>query len=188
MAATATSRVIRSPGRLVVNPQDSFGSNAVAFPYGGTEVGKVNLVVLQPIGTGLRIESEAGYTTDILESAERWVMSCLLRGWDNDALRYLRPEFWSEGDETQHAVVTVPGSQRPGASATSRAVKLALIPDDPVHNPGFILYRAVPDWSDGAEFAFQRQAELGIPMVFECIREHPSARVLQIGRIADLEL
>lgn len=183
----AGARVIRAPGRLIVNPVEEFASDVAVFPFGGVDMGKVNLAVLQPMGSTVRVESEAGYTTDVLESNERWVMSCFLRGWNNDVLRYLRPEFWATGEETQHAVVSVPGSQLPGASAMSRAVALAFYPDDAVHSPGFILYRAVPDWSDGAEFAFQRQSELGIPMSFECVRD-ATARVLKIGRMADLEL
>ena len=52
---------------------------------------------------------------------------------------------------------------------------------------GLILYHAIPSWTDGAELAFRRQAEFGIPLSFECLRDS-SGRILKMGRMADLAL
>jgi hypothetical protein len=50
-----------------------------------------------------------------------------------------------------------------------------------------LIYRGVPDWSEGAEFAFQRQEELGIPLAVECIR-NSDGKILSVGRLVDLTL
>lgn len=186
MAASSAARIIRAPGRLVVTPTTAFASGT--YPYGGTEIGMARMCQLTPLGTPYRVEAEGlGEVNDILEPNIRWVFTCFLRGWDDDAvLKFLAPGH-SAGSDSQHAVYSVPGSLVPGKSALSRGLKIAYIPDDPVHVPGLLLYRAVPDWIDGAEIAFQRGSELGIPLVFECVRD-ASNRTLAMGRITDLPL
>ena len=69
----------------------------------------------------------------------------------------------------------------------SRAIKLLYVPDDPVSNPAVMIYRGVPDWSENAELAFQRQEELGLPIAVECVR-NDSDNILEVGRLADLSL
>lgn len=188
MAAGSATRVIRAPGRLVVNPTTEFAAGT--FPFGGTEIGKANLCALMPMGASYRVEYESlGEAGDVLEGSIRWVFSCFVRGWDDDAVQLLMPDGYSAGATSQHSVFSAPGAQVPGSSALSRAVKLAYVPDDPLHVPGVLLYRAVPDWSDGAEIAYRRGSELGLPLAFECIRDTSSpARILKIGRIVDLAL
>lgn len=186
MAADSATRVLRAPGRLVVGPTTEFAAGT--FPFGGTEIGKANLCVLMPQGGAYDVEYESlGEIGDVLEGSQKWVFACFLRGWDNDAVQTLLPDGYSAGTVSQHSVFSVPGAQVPGASALGRAVKLAYIPDDPVHVPGVLIYRAVPDWSDGAEIAFRRGSELGIPLAFKCIRDS-SNRMLRVGRIVDLAL
>ena len=187
MAAGAAARSIRAPGRLIVAPlgQEFADFNGGTYPYRGREIGKVRSCVAMPQGSAYFVESEAtGAVTDVLESGQRWVFACFLRGWDDDAIALFRPGGYTTGAITQHAVFSAP-DEVPGSSALSRAVKLAFIPDDPVNVPGVIIYRAVPNWSDGAELALQRDEELGLPMTFECLRDS-TGRILQIGRIHDL--
>ena len=186
MAAGDSARVLRAPGRIVIAPTKPFHGNV--YPFGGREVGKVNACVLKPLGTRFHVESEGlGETTDILDSGSNWMFACFLRGWDDDALSLFRPESFEAGDVTQHAVVTVPGNKAAGASVLGNAVVLAYVPEDTVRVPGVILYRAVPDWTDGSELAFRRGSELGLPLTFSCVRD-VDGRILQVGRLADLEL
>lgn len=186
MATGSAARVIRAPGTIVIAPTTEFAAGT--FPYGGTEVGKVRLVALATHGKEFHVQYEAlGEVGDVLESDQKWTFSCLLRGWDDDAIRLLMPDAYSAGAVSQHAVMSVPGAQVPGASALNRAVKLAFVPDDPAQVPGVLLYRAVPDWTDGAEMAFRRGSELGIPLTFDCIRD-TSSRILKVGRLVDLAL
>lgn len=184
MAAGAAARILRAPGRLVVGPTNL----AVAYPHGGTEIGLVRRVVVQTLGAGFRIESELlGAATDVLESSQRYVMACLLRGWDDDAIRLLLADHYDAGAVSGHAVLTVPNRQQPGSSSLGRAKTLLYVPDDPVNAPALLIDRGIPEWSEGAELAFTRGDELGIPLAVECMRSE-AGRILQIGRLVDLTL
>ena len=184
MSIATPSRVLRVPGRLVVAPTDL----SAAFPFGGVAVGNVRTVVLQSLGGNFRVMAEGlGETSNVLEAEHHWVFSCFLRGWDDDAVAQLWGDNYALGAVSQHATVNIPGTAMAGASALGRAKKLLYVPDDPVRAPAVLVYRGVPDWSEGAELAFQRGAELGLPLAVECVRD-TSDRILSIGRLADLTL
>jgi hypothetical protein len=185
MAAGNASRILRAQGRLVVNPTDL----TLAYPYGGTEVGKTRLVVLASLGTSFPVTCEGlgGEPSDILEGPARFVFSCFLRGWDDDAVRLFFADNYVQGSKTGHSVIREPGNRFGGASAVPRAVSLLYVPDDVEHAPACLIYRGIPDWSDGAEILWRRQDELGIPLAVECIRG-ATAKILEIGRLADLSL
>lgn len=183
MAAGSITRVIRAPGRLVVGPTNL----AAAYPYGGTEVGKTKFVSVQPIRGLFRVESEGlGDATDILESSLRYVFSCFVRGWDDDAVAQFFSGSYSAGSVSGHALFLEPGSM-PGKSAYSRGLKLLYVPDDPIHVPAVLVYCAIIDWSDSAEIALQRGEEFGIPVAAECLRD-ANSRIIQIGMLSDLTL
>lgn len=184
MAAGSAAQLLRVPGRMVIDPTDL----SVVYPYGGTEIGLVRQVVVQPLGTGLRVTSEPlGDATDVLEADTRHVVACFVRGWNDDALRLLFPDQYDAGAISGHAVYTVPNRVRPGSSTLSRARRFLYVPDDVVRAPALLVDRGLPDWSPGAELAFQRGAELGLPLAVECIRT-AAGRILSIGRLADLTL
>jgi len=185
MAAGSATRVLRAPGKLVVNPSDL----ALDYPYGGVEVGKTRLVVLASFGSAVRIECEGlgGDASDVLERTNRYVFSCFLRGWDDDAVEQFFADNFVQGSVSGHALFREPGVRAPGASALSRAVALLYVPDDAVHNPSALIYRGVPDWSDGAELAFQRGEELGIPLAVDCLRG-ATGKIIEVGRLVDLTL
>jgi|GEM_PF-1821875 len=189
MAAGDISRVVRAPGRLVVDPLDDFAALASEFPYSGTQVGTVRLCSLVPIGLPpFRVSYEAlGETGQILEGDNRWAFSCMIRAWDREAVEQFLSDGYAVGASTQHAVYSVPGTRVPGSASVARGVKLAYIPDDEIHVPGVLMYRAIPNWTESAEMAFRRGDELGIPITFECLRDD-TGRILQVGRIADLSI
>jgi len=188
MAAGNATRVLRAPGKLIVNPSDL----GLDYPYGGTEVGKTKLVVLTSHGTGLRVECEGlgGEPSDILEAPANYVFACMLRGWDDDAIATLFSDnaVAGGGAVSGHALFREPHLRVGGSSALSRSVSLLYVPDDPVHAPSVLIYRGVPDWSDGAEAAWQRGEELGIPLAVECVRGATSGKILEVGRLVDLTL
>lgn len=184
MASGNAARIIRAPGRLVADPT----SLATAYPHGGTELGLARLCVLQPLGSPFRVESEAlADATDVLEGPLRFVFSCFLRGWDDDALRLIMPDFYSAGATSQHAVFEAPGSAKPGASAIGRARIFLFAADDPLNTPSVLILRGIAEWSAAAELAWQRNEELGLPIAIECLR-NSAGRTVQIGRLADLTL
>ena len=180
----AIGRVLRAPCRLIIGPVDL----AADRPYGGDLLGHVRACMLSPVGQNYLVESEGlGRPNDILRGMSRFVFSAFLRGWDRAAVEQLMPGNYTEGNASQHAVWQAPGTQKTGKSATGRGVKILVVPDDQNTAPSILLYRAVAVWGPGAQLAFQRQNELGIPLTLECMRDS-SGRVLQIGRIEDLTL
>lgn len=184
MAAGSAARVIRATGRLVADPTDL----RTAYPHGGVEIGLTRMVVVQPLGSPLRVESEGlGEATDVLDGPERYVLACLLRGWDDDAIRLCFSEHYEVGAISGHAVYSAPGNAHPGGSALTRAHAFLFRPDDTIHVPAVMIYRGIPDWSDGAELAMQRGEELLLPMTIDCLR-NDSGHILQIGRLADLSI
>jgi len=188
MAAGNVSRIIHGPGKLVVGPSDltTPGSDNA---YGGTEVGLSNQCLLTPLGVPFRIENEGlGEATDVLEANNRFLVTCFLRGWDDDAITQFFSGQRSAGGTSQHGLFTAPGSRVPGkSSADSTNLTVLFVPEDLLHTDAFILYRAIPWWTDDAEMAFQRQEEFGIPLQLDCLR-NGSGNILQVGRLADLSL
>lgn len=183
MASGNISRVIRGQGRIVINPVNL---NAV-YPHGGTEVGKTNLCVLAVLGQTLRIDCEGlGEATDVLTRNNQYVFSCFLRGWDDDAVEQLLKPNYVKGAVSGHAVYQEPGAKAPGESSLDRSVILLYVPDDLIHVPAMLIYRGIPNWSDGSEFAFQREdEEIGLPLAVDCLRDDDD-KILKIGRFADL--
>lgn len=184
MAAGNATRVLRAPGRLVVGPTDL----SLNYPYGGTEVGKTRLALLTSSGSAVRIESEGlgGDASDILERTNRWAFSCFLRGWDDDAIEKFFATNYVQGAVSGHAIFREPGARAPGSSALARAVQLLYVPDD-LNNPAVVMYRGIPDWTDGAELAFQRGEELGIPLTVELMRGD-TEKIVEVGRLSDVSL
>ena len=181
---SGASRIIRATGRVVINPTEAFAGGE--FPYGGTDIGRVNAVALRSLGSDYKVNYEGlGAVGDILEGGLRWTFSCFLRGWDDDAVKLLLADGYEKGAQTQHAVFKAPGGKQPGTSALARLVKVAFVPDDLTHASGVLIYSALPDWDGG--MAFARKTEFGIPLVFECMLDS-QGRILAIGRMADLEL
>lgn len=185
MAAGNATRVLRAPGRLVVDPSDL----SLDYPYGGTEVGKTRLVVLSSFGTSVPVTSEGlgGEASDILERTNAYIFTCFLRGWDDDAVEKFFATNFVQGAVSGHAVFREPGLRTAGASALDRAVALLYVPDDAVNNPAALMYRGVSDWTDGADLAFQRKEELGIPLAVDLLRG-PTGKILEVGRLVDLSL
>lgn len=184
MTAGSASRVIRAPGRLVVGPTNL----DLAFPHGGTEVGRTRAVVLQALGKNFRVEAEGlGEASDVLQPTHRYVFACFLRGFDDDAVELLWSGNFEAGELSQHAKFLVPGAALPGSSALGRAKVILYEPDDYIGAPSVLIYRGIPDWQDGAELMWRRRDELGLPLAIECMRSD-AGKLLAVGRLADLEL
>lgn len=186
MASGTITRTIRNPGRLVVDPTSLSGS----YPYGGTEVGLSTQATLSVLSDEpFRVWSEGlGEVTDVLEPNKRFAFSCLLRGWDHDAIELLFPRNYAAGAVSpNHALYQEPGTRTPGQSASGRAVVLLFVPDDLLHGKAVLCYSAIPEWTSGAEFVFQRSGELLLPVVADCLR-NSSGLTLEVGTFGDLTL
>lgn len=184
MATQNVNRIIRASGRVIINPTNL----SAAYPYGGREIGKTKTVVLAIQGTPYKLKNEAlGELTNILEADKRFVFSCVLRGWDNDALQLLWADMYTAGSVTGHAVYSEPASAMPGTSTLDVARKILFAPDDPINVPALLIYRGVPSWGDSAQLAWSGEEDLALPFAADCLRDS-SNRILKMGRLADLTL
>jgi hypothetical protein len=177
--------MIRAPGRLVASPTDL----TLDYPYGGTELGKAKLAVLATFGQSFRVPCEGlgGEASDLIGAPSYYVFSCFLRGWDDDAIQSLFQNNFVQGAVSGHSVLREPFNRVGGSSEFSRAIKMLYVPDDIINAPAVVIYAGIPDWTDGAEIAFQRGEELGIPLAVECLRGS-TGKIVEVGRLADLSL
>jgi hypothetical protein len=186
MASGLAAQPIKAPGRIVINPSGNLATGT--FPYNGTTIGKVKGCAWKPLGTRVLIENEAlGEVTEVLEENNRYTFTCMLRGWDDDAIEVLRPGNHLRDAASQHAMLEVPGDSVPGRSVMDEAVVLLFVPDDYERVPGIVFYRAIPDWQDGAEISLQRSSELLLPLVFDCLR-NDDGRIFSKGLIQGIYL
>jgi len=183
VAAGSVARILRNPGRLVVGPTDL----TTPYPYGGTEIGHARTIALRSTGAAFLIESEIlGEPTDVLHGDHRWELACFLRGFDDDAIRVFFPGRHETGETTRHAMITMPGDRYPGESMVADAVSLLYVPDAGRTGLAVHFYRVVARIEDGAEIALSRHEEMGIPVLFTCLRDDED-HLLRILRMPDLE-
>ena len=186
MASASSSRIIHSPGTVIVNPTQAFSGGT--YPYGGKILGKTNACVLQLSGTAFRVEYESlGEAGDILEPNNSYQFGCFFRGWDDDAVEEMLASGFETGAVTQHAVWHSPGNVTPGASTIQRAVILVYVPDNLIDVPAILIYRGIPEFTEGAEMSFQRVEELGLALTVDCLRD-ANDNILRVGRLPDLSL
>lgn len=184
MTAGASIDAIRAPGRLVLNPTGPFLDGT--YPYGGTEIGQINACAFITAGGGPRIECEGlGEASDVLEGANRTLVTFELRGWDDDAVENLFSGGYTAGASTKRARWGMPGSRLPGQSAVGRAVALLFVPDNPTVAPGWIAYSGIPTFQTAGEIMFMRSQPLQLPVALECLRDS-SGRTIEIGPLEDL--
>jgi len=185
MAEGLSSRILRAPSRVIVGPTNL---GAVA-PYGGKYVGHTKSVALVTTRNLTRIDDEGlGEASDILESRTQYVFSCVLRGFDDDAIELLFPGHHSTGAVSGRAVFQSPSSRLPGRSALSRGVKILIVPDDVDNMPACLLHRVVCEAADQSQLEWSAQQEFGMTISGQCLRGASVSRILDVGRLADLSL
>lgn len=183
MATGLEQRIIRGPGRLIIGPTNL---SSPSTNYGGTEVGNTKMFVLTSFGEQFVVQNESlGAPTDILAAPKAIGISCLMRGWDDDAVNQFL--ISSVGTISLHRKNTVSDDDsRPGASVFGTAVILLYVPDDPIHVPSLLAYVAIPMWDASAQMAWDQQDELTIPISFKLLQG--TSKYYEIGILSDLSL
>jgi hypothetical protein len=184
MATYDVRRVLRVPGRLCINPTNL----ANAFPCGGTDLGAVRGIELRQDAPYYALTAEEfGFEpVEYLERGTVWGLSCVLRGWDANAIATLFPNT-STGTTTGEKVIAEPGSVRAGIVISGRSVKLAFVPDNADGAPTVLLYKALPLIAVPFQIDLSRHQEMVLTVAFVGIRD-ASARVMAMGMRRDLTL
>jgi hypothetical protein len=184
MAAPDITTVHYPQGRLFLNPTDGTLASPNSAPFGGTALGLVESVALVPVVRSFTITmeeygSEAG---DVVELGNDWVMTCVMTGWDDDTISTVFAST-ATGAGAGDELVTEPGIT-PGQMGSSRAVKIAFVPDDPTDR-GFIIYRALPMLEESKELTYNVRQPQALGLVFRCMRD-ANGITLREGRPGDL--
>lgn len=184
MALSSPTKFVRCDGEVCYGAANL----ATAFPHGGTAIGSVHGVYLRKLTADYRIKAEEyGFeTVEVVQSGEAWALVAFLRGWDDEALAQVWPNT-AVGSVSQRTTVAAPGTNRAGRFRATGGVKLVFSPHNTLHHNFVVAYRAVPIMDTDAAMHFDRNEELGMPIVFECLRD-ASARTLFIGRRDDVTL
>lgn len=194
MAADDPLEILRVPGRLAHGCTDL----ALAWPHGGTGLGKTKMIVMQQRGTPYAVTMEAfgGEPVEYLEPGIIIGLACRIRTANDDALSLIFPNA-AAGTTTQHQVVSDPGAVRAGNWMSGRGVVLVFTPEGSIHAksatvpdveaPFVVLYNAIPLLREDVDVPLSRGEEWAIDVVFQGIRDS-SARIRKMGRRADLSL
>jgi hypothetical protein len=192
MTAPAAARILHFPSTVIVGPSSTTvpGSDGA---YGGTLIGKVEEIGFQTVGEepfGLWAECY-GEDIDYLEGSNMFELGMNVMAWDDNAVAQFMPSGYTAGTKTKHAKFTKPGTRTPGQSAlepgNTRDKVVMLLPEDKIHVPTLILYRAIPDWTQAATMALERKSKFGVPLTFRCLR-NGSGHIYQWSMLADLDL
>lgn len=190
MATADVGNMLLVSGRLVANPTNL----AIAFPFGGVELGLVKDVILKPTQAYDVLTEEALGTEimDVIDLGQAWRMTVAARGFDPDLLSTVFPLNSEVGPTSTDRGVFYPVKSdgtiyRAGTLRSANGVKLLFVPDDRDRHPAVLLYNALPFVIEDAELKCQLGDEFLIPTTFFGIRDG-SSRVMQMKRLEDLTL
>jgi len=185
MATDYPYDAIRVPSKLCKGP-----TAISTFPHGGTALGMIARMAFSPnaLYADVTAEEYGGTPIERIYAGEQPTFTCILRGWDADAIRYNFPNttLGTHGRLLKFAP-GVAGQNRPGYLGTSMSYKLLVSPIAESFHPGLVLYNAVPAWNSDSEMYFKSEGELFLRLEFLCLPDS-TGRVYQIGKLLDISL
>ena len=184
MAGVDIGEILITPGRLCHTPTDL----TTAWPHGGTGLGTVKEIAIRPVRNFETIKEEAfgQEVIDVINFCESWVLACIIRTLDDDALGKLFPTTYT-GTSSARKGLAYPGSFRAGTLGSDSSFKLLFTPDDPDRHPWFYFPNVIAMVEESAEIKLENTDELTYPAVFYATRDS-SARVMVMGRKGDITL
>jgi len=120
VATPAVTQALRVPGKLSYGPSDLTS----AYPHGGTGLGLVRDIRLtRDVVAERRIRATeyGGETVEALVPGQEWVISFLLRGFDNDAISTVFPNTFTGATDSLEGI-REPGTIRAGELLSDQAV------------------------------------------------------------------
>lgn len=183
MATPTVSNIYRIKGRLSVAPTDL----TLAYPHGGTALGQIGRFAIE-IAEGVLpiVDEHYGQPVEFVAATGLTVLSCHLRGWDNDALQQVLPDTFAGSGSGNRVIRLGSPNNATGKIQSGRTVKVLFTADRPTEHPSVILYNAIPiiDQAEAVRFSLFQEAR--IPVQFIGLRS--GSKYGQIGLLEDLEL
>lgn len=186
MATPNVGKIIRAPGRLVVNPANL--STPPAF--GGTEIG---------IHRDIEIHYHAQYywpkaeefgmvPIDGIYCGQSVELKGYARGLDVEALQYFWP-FSAAGAGGDRVISDNPLSGTKAGTLLSSLfnIKLMFVPKDYNRHPFVLIYRAMPWLDEAAAMPMSLAEELAYPVAFKGIPD-ATGRCYAMGRLSSISL
>lgn len=182
MATRAESAIPRDPVRLIKDPSNLAGT---APTYGGTELGAVRGVRLTPFEPValVRAEEKGGRPVEGIRGGRWALLTCILRGFDADAIQACFPDSTSDGD-----IVNVdPGTVGyPGALASAAVCKILCVPET-TGARAIYLPRAMPAVMREVEIPFENRSEVAVAVSFVALPDS-TGRIHYVRPLARITL
>ena len=185
--------ILRVPGRLAISCTDL----NLAWPHGGTGLGAVMDVIFRRYSQDypITIEEGGGEPVEYLQAGSVYGCVAFARGWDDDVLEAAFQA--NTGAVSGKSVIDIDSTVEAGTRLKSFAKTLVFTPEGSTHAkdptkpdakaPFWVLYSAIPMLDGAPDFALQRTAELGLPLLFMGLRDG-SGRILSVGPRADVSV
>jgi len=184
------NELLRSPGRLCVNPTDL----STDYPHGGTDLGNIRKCFSRPVLRYYRVRAEefGGRMVERTHFAEGEIVSVVFRGMNDEALQRSFPNS-EEGDTTGHRLLFSPAADddnenRDGTRDSERAFSLCFSPDDRDNGVTVLLQKCLPMLEESYQLALQAKVDVEHAVVFETIPTIADARPWQAGHWQDITI
>lgn len=178
--------IIRNKCRLCVNPTDL----TLVFPHGGTALGYVRDIALEP---GVRVkeilaEEYGGEPVSLVYLGARWTLAVIVRQWwDNTTLGAVFPNTAdASGSGQTRTGINHPGTVHPGTLLEADNFSLLLSPEDE-DNPAVYIKSAVAVPDVAARLNFRLDQELEYAVVVRAFR-HATVQAVQVKHLRDITL
>lgn len=154
-------------GRLCVNPNDL---NA-AWPHGGTDLGLFEAAALEIADEPFNVwAQEWAAICDQVEQGAQWILGFTFRTQDEDLLGLAFRSASAGAATGLRHVKWAPGTQRPGALRSARAVSLLFAPLNPAHHRAIYFRCALPGLAaQKAMVDLDLAKEAKLPLVFVAV-------------------
>jgi hypothetical protein len=189
MAVVNYTTALRTPVKLCASPTDL----STAFPHGGTALGLAARVKIKPqaLLSPITAEEFGGTVIDHIYCGEKTLVSCVLRGWDADAISTVFPNSTVGTVRGKRYIRWEPGTSgqnKPGYRLSSKAVKLFFSPESVNYGPGLLVYEALPAWDEAAEISMTDDDEAVLPVAFWAVPAATTGRAYEYGFARDLNI
>lgn len=184
MGAPDPTRIIKGGWRLAHSPTDL----SAAWPHGGTGMGLIQDVFVQPFYAEYQIYAEEfGTVCDTILTGSQYIFSATLRTWDDDAIAACFPNTTAGSSSGTRYVWEDPDSTYYGTLGSARAKSLIATPNNPLSHPAVLFLSAVPLLEEQAQLDLDFKAEGLMPVIFRALPTDSGVPV-QIGLLEDLSL
>lgn len=185
MAAPNTRNVVKIPGTLVKNPTNL----SAAYPYGGTILGEIRAFsfAVQSKHEEITAEEWGDQVVDIVHGGTSVKLSCVLRGFDNDALEAIFPDTEVAVPSRERRISWRVDNGRAGTLLSTLSFVLLFVPKAADRHNAVLMRDAVPVVEDALELLLSQDKEAELPVLFYG-RPDANNKVAEVSRIGDMTL